>query len=279
MKNGIDNIGFPKKPDPNLQKSELIEDSQERMWGQLLDLKVKLEKENLEIQKSWSFPPESLGRAKEIMSGEGNFDGGSQNLREVAMWYGKNETEFIKQLEGKMILDIGSSKSTFAKEAKERVDCDIVSLDIKKEFLEDKDLAVVARGEALPFKDESFDEVFATFSLPFIAMNEVQVEKFFEESLRVTKSGGHINIIPITTIQNRYIESNPAKFNDPNIYVANKIQIKTIDVLQSIQESEIAEVVLGRNYVAMGQKIDKESLKKYPPTIAFIKKLKSNVKD
>jgi ubiquinone/menaquinone biosynthesis C-methylase UbiE len=271
MKKSIDNVGFPGN---GPEKKELAEDSQERMWEQLSELKSKLEKENLQIEDGWKFS-EGLadiraGQVKKIMEGKDRSAAGSQGLRETANWYEMDEGGFLKILENKRTLDIGSSMSTLAKQAKARAQCDIVSLDPNESVLKDKEMAVAAEGEALPFNKESFDEVFATFSLPYRATNEKQVEDFFQESLRVTKVGGHIHIVPITTIQNKYFDTS---FDDSNIYVANKIQIKTIEVLQIFKESGEVEMLLEKNYKAAGKK-NEERIKAIPPTLVTITKLK-----
>ena len=99
-------------------------------------------------------------------------------------------------------------------------------------------------------------------------MYEDQVENFFKEVLRVTRVGGQIHIVPITTIQNRFAGS----YNDPNIFVSNKIQIKTIEILEKLKQDSNIEIVLGRNYKAMGPK-QEERLKGYAPTLLTIKKL------
>ncbi|MDD5731877.1 MAG: methyltransferase domain-containing protein [Patescibacteria group bacterium] len=275
MKNSIDGVGFPKPPEKPVGKSELIEDSQELMWEQLVELKEELKRENSITEKGHPF---LRGQIERVMISTERLAGSSQSLglEKVAGWYEMSKEDLLKRMEGKKVLDIGSNKSTFAKEAQEKVNCEVVSLDVKEDILKDKNSAVVARGEKLPFMDQSFDEVFATFSLPYWAMDEKQINDFFREAIRVVRVNGYINITPVATIQNRYISSTrfPGTVsNNPYAYIANKIQIETIDALQKLKEGGNVEIVLARNYKAAEER-DRERLKKYPPALVTIKKLR-----
>ncbi|MEM7129640.1 MAG: class I SAM-dependent methyltransferase [Chloroflexota bacterium] len=69
---------------------------------------------------------------------------------------------------------------------------DVYSLDVDFEILSllDHDGKIVASAEELPFADDSFDGVWACAMAQY-----VQLEPFVDETIRVTKQGGHIWIL------------------------------------------------------------------------------------
>ena len=69
-------------------------------------------------------------------------------------------------------------------------------------------MAVAAAGEALPFCESSFSEVYASFVL----MHIPDVHAAIREMVRVARPGGRLYIAPIWTMrrQVRYLESLPS---------------------------------------------------------------------
>lgn len=127
-----------------------------------------------------------------------------------------------EMLEGKTILDVGSGTRKFAKEVKDAgINADVISLDPAyaspetkfsydtergvvvdlKERLQKtdvpgvKDKSLAGVGEALPFKDDTFDLVVADTSLPAYGTNE-QIDAFFAEVFRVLKNDGELRFNP-----------------------------------------------------------------------------------
>ncbi len=123
-----------------------------------------------------------------------------------------------KSLEGKKILDLGAGPGArFARDVKAAgIKAEVISLspdyaDKKQQKLleltpkerikelirmekTDPLLAVAGVGEALPFADESFDEVLSLFSLTTYSMKNYAI--WLSETIRVLKSGGTLRIGP-----------------------------------------------------------------------------------
>lgn len=126
----------------------------------------------------------------------------------------------IEELGGKMVLDIGAGTRGFAKYLEEeRIEAEVYSLDpvflirrkkeaaagnrgyLSKAFKDTdtpniKDRTIIGLGEAIPFKDETFDYVLSEYALPQYAYSREQISNFFSEVIRVVKKEGEIRLYP-----------------------------------------------------------------------------------
>lgn len=124
----------------------------------------------------------------------------------------------FKNMEGQLVLDLGSGKTQkFAKEAS-RYNVDVVSLnpefqysDARKlgrpsiidkiKFRNWKSMPVAAIAQELPFKDNSFDRVFGSWSiLQHLDRKKSEFLSSFQESLRVLKEEGEMIFYPLSRI-------------------------------------------------------------------------------
>lgn len=116
-----------------------------------------------------------------------------------------------KDLEGKMVLDLGTSPTDrLAKDVKEvGINATVVGLspdlgnlypnEIQVPGMEDEwdRLGVAAIGQAMPFKDESFDVILGAYSVTWRAATyPEQVEAWVSEIGRVLKPGGEARLGP-----------------------------------------------------------------------------------
>lgn len=85
-------------------------------------------------------------------------------------------------------------------------------------------------AQELPFKDESFDLIISTFSVPMYIPDK-ETQKVFEEMLRVCKIGGEIRLYPFSTNNYRNIllfldslnvEYELMNIQEPNLLVVRK---------------------------------------------------------
>ena len=100
-------------------------------------------------------------------------------------------------VKGKSILDIGTGDSDFSAVAKQRGAKSVVSLDPGYQKLApkyNKNSAVASFAQALPFRNEVFDEVVASWSIYWI---KTGLNKALLEMIRVTKIGGEVKIYPV----------------------------------------------------------------------------------
>jgi len=99
------------------------------------------------------------------------------------------------------ILDIGTGKSTLWK-AVDKVG-KLHSLDVllpeQVDYPTDEQNWVQASGDVLPFRDESFDLILATRSLPSWAHSPEQARRFFNDVYRCVQMGGIVcaNVVPV----------------------------------------------------------------------------------
>lgn len=102
-----------------------------------------------------------------------------------------------EDLSGKKVLDLGSSIRELEVGAKlEKIDTQIVSLDIKKdrlaEYKEPERRAVVGDASNLPFKEESFDLVISSSGPLIEGPYSDEGLKCYQEALRVVKAEGEV---------------------------------------------------------------------------------------
>jgi predicted SAM-dependent methyltransferase len=103
------------------------------------------------------------------------------------------------ELEGKKVLDVGPSLK-FQREAKEK-NINVVGAEQSfREDLQDHDKFVQGSAQFLPFKDESFDLVLASNSVPLHLEREDNVSALLSiyEMLRVASKDGQVRIFPFT---------------------------------------------------------------------------------
>lgn len=124
--------------------------------------------------------------------------------------YGPNGEE----LEGKMILDVGTGDSDFAHESRKRSLARVISLDADYEKNPPPDtsdaIPAFAQKPYLPFKDGRFDEVVSSYLLQWLSEEDMQ--KALSEMVRVTKDNGMVKIYP-------------ARTNNPNINLPSHIAL------------------------------------------------------
>ncbi|MFC1616506.1 class I SAM-dependent methyltransferase [Patescibacteria group bacterium] len=98
---------------------------------------------------------------------------------------------YLKNLKGKKILDVGAGSGRIIN-ILDQDESKIVALDSSKEMLEllkkkySKVETVLGDAEKLPFEDESFDVVVATFLIVHLK----RLDKFFDEVHRILRPGG-----------------------------------------------------------------------------------------
>lgn len=103
----------------------------------------------------------------------------------------------INNLKGKTVLDLGSGKSSFAKELKNK-GINAFSLDMFDGESPNKNLHVRGFADALPFKNNVFDFIYSSWSVfsHLCESKEIQ-EKSLREVYRTLKPGGKIIIDPV----------------------------------------------------------------------------------
>jgi malonyl-CoA O-methyltransferase len=103
--------------------------------------------------------------------------------------------EFLGDLNGKRVLDVGCGKGRFARVFHEQQpEAELWGLDISEEMLRFVPEGIHTRAGSmteLPFDDASFDHAYATESLE----HAVEIEKAVAEICRVVKPGGRIVVI------------------------------------------------------------------------------------
>jgi ubiquinone/menaquinone biosynthesis C-methylase UbiE len=119
-----------------------------------------------------------------------------------------------------LILDLGAGmQQEFAREVKKLgLKSKIISVDPRLGLSEEEDLSllpkserqerlegrknvqpmsVAATSEALPFKEGSFDKIYALYSVPYYLKNSQEIKTTLEEMIRTLKSGGIIKAFPV----------------------------------------------------------------------------------
>jgi ubiquinone/menaquinone biosynthesis C-methylase UbiE len=99
-------------------------------------------------------------------------------------------------LNGKRILDVGASYGPFAEEAA-GYGAKVVRVDpvYREEPPDDPTGAVNALAQRMPFQDNSFDLVLASYTTTWTSLQDH--ERILEEMLRVTKDHGRVSIYPV----------------------------------------------------------------------------------
>jgi malonyl-CoA O-methyltransferase len=103
--------------------------------------------------------------------------------------------DYLGDLAGRRVLDIGCGKGRFARIVKERNPAaEVWGLDISEAMLKHVPEAVLTRAGSmteLPFDDASFDAAYATESLE----HAVEIERAVAEMCRILKPGGRLVVI------------------------------------------------------------------------------------
>jgi malonyl-CoA O-methyltransferase len=103
--------------------------------------------------------------------------------------------DYLGDLSGKRVLDVGCGKGRFARVFHEQQpEAELWGLDISEEMLRFVPAGIQTRAGSmteLPFDDASFDHAYATESLE----HAVEIEKAVAEICRVVKPGGRIVVI------------------------------------------------------------------------------------
>lgn len=135
-----------------------------------------------------------------------------------------------------LLLDLGSgTKQDFAREMKFLdLKSQVISVDPRLALPLEKDLAIpgtdrqarregrlnpvensiAALGEALPFRSNSFEKIYAMYSVPFYLEQKADILATLKEIHRVLKPGGEFKGFPIIKDQKEILEPLLAELND-----------------------------------------------------------------
>ena len=182
-----------------------------------------------------------------------------RDIDEIASEYGLTLSQFFGIIKDKAVLDAGAGNSSLKWDAASlHLDSEIISLDMDKLELQMKPGANVAgKLEQLPFRDESFDVVLATYSLPLWAKSTHQAKAFLDESLRVLKPDGKLMVAPLISTMARPaihptegviehpIFDYPFEMNPRIQNALRDIEIGTMDWLIALRDDERYDIQLG----------------------------------
>ena len=278
-------VGNEIKKSKTFNEKDKTEEGQERMWDQLCDYSEiigNIKTNCLSYDQRKNYFEETIKNERIIPCTE-------RTEEEIAGSYNLEVEEFEELLKNKKVLDFGCGYSVLSKELENKgIDVDITSVDTEKEPLlnDEAKNGVQASGDSLPFSDEKFDLVLATYSLPYWASSEDMVEKNFNEMLRVLKKDGILYITPIVDIPNR-----PSVKTDPDLHdplpplfimegyggvmeTLNRIQIKFIDLLKELKIDDKYEIKLSKNYFQEMKYFTVDEINNGRSTIVYIKKIK-----
>lgn len=135
-------------------------------------------------------------------------------LDELALLFQQSPEEFIELLSGdKLILDIGGGKSNLQRQLGSLgITSTVINLDLESAYTYEitradgenmkwidakRQPSVIARAEQMPFADESFDVILASYSVPFYTDSADDYEAIINEALRVLKVGGTASLAPM----------------------------------------------------------------------------------
>ncbi len=164
------------KKSKEYSEKDKTNEGQERIWNQLYEYADKIV-ENIKIDHISH--NKNTKDIEEIIQEQRTIPSTSRTEEEIAGCYDLKVEELEELLENKKVFDFGCGKSELSKEIKSKnINTDIISYDIEKEVLleDEAKKAVQGSGESLPFYDESFDSILATYSLPYWASSEDMVE-------------------------------------------------------------------------------------------------------
>ena len=141
-----------------------------------------------------------------------------RSFEDIADEHGYEIDEFLLFFKNKTVLDIGCGYSDLEKDTeKYGIKTKVVNFDTPNVFFPSKwaeelkdrsesadegdyesqtKIDVLGLAEKMPFANESFDSVLATYSLPFYVYNADQLEGFFNEVMRILKPNGIASIAP-----------------------------------------------------------------------------------
>lgn len=269
------------------KERENIKEEQEVMWKLLLDYNELVDSK----EKDLSFKEAGKENIKVLINKERIIPVTNRTFDEISAAYDLEPGEFEEVIKDKKVLDIGSGNSTFLAESKKRgINANIASVDIDANALRfsNKNSGVKARAELLPFKDEEFDLVVSTYSLPIWADSPEMARSALLEEVRVVKKGGKIYISPIVNILSRpsiknsseklfrySYRPNPVLEEDESIQkMLLSVQKEFIETLKNLKDEGIVNIKLGRNYLRGMKHRSVEQIKDSVPSIAIIEKMK-----
>jgi len=264
------------------KEKDKTEEGQKRMWGQLNEYLEIIEN----IKTNWPSYGQKEEDFEEIIKKERTIPSTGRTEKEIAECYNLKVEEFEELLKNKKVLDFGCGESGLSKELNSKeIDTDIISVDIEKESLMKSEAknSVQGSGDYLPFSDEKFNLILATYSLPYWSGSEDMVEKNFKELLRVLKKDGMLYITPITDMPNRPsinsdLDTRNAlsvrEYHDGVIEILNRMQTKFIHLLKELKMDNNYKVKLGKNYCQEMKYHTVDKINNEKPTIAYIKKIK-----
>jgi len=264
------------------KEQDKTKEGQEKMWNQLYKYAEIIEdtKTNMSIcyQEKKDF--------EKVIKNKRAIPSTSRTEKEIARCYNLKVKEFEKLLKNKRVLDFGCGESGLSKELNSKeIDTDVISFDIKKEALtkSETENSIQGSGEALPFSDEKFDLILATYSLPYWAGSEDMVKNSFKELLRILKKDGVLYMSPITDIPKRPSINNNLDLRNPLsikechdgvVEVLNRIQTECILLLKELKINNNYKIKLGKNYFQEMKYHTVDEINDEKPTIAYIKKMK-----
>lgn len=263
-------------------EKDKTKEGQERIWDQLYEYLEIVEN----IKTNWPLYGQKEEDFEEIIKKERTIPSTGRTEKEIAGCYNLKVEEFEELLKNKKVLDFGCGESGLSKELNSKeIDTDIISIDIKKESLMKSEAknSVQGSGDHLPFSDEKFDLILATYSLPYWVSSEDMAEKSFNELLRVLKKDGMLYITPITDIPNRPLVNNNLDLRNSLsirechggvMEILNRIQTKFIHLLKELKIDDNYEIKLGKNYFQEMEYYTVDEINDGRPIIAYIKKIK-----
>ena len=145
----------------------------------------------------------------------------NRGIYEVYTEYEFDDEEFNDLFANKVVLDIGAGRSMLEKQLAEiGMPSTVVKLDLASAYattvsasagydlntLDNNGIpSVIARAEYMPFADETFDTVIATYSVPFYSDTADDFTDIINETLRVLKVGGTASFSPFLVSYSRDI--------------------------------------------------------------------------